>query len=278
ATDSGFIPLSERFQASSTFFEGVGANQFHVGDLDSDGQPEVLIARGGLIRVLSFSETPEIRVVAQITAPLPGAELVAVSAAPAGDDHPALICAVDRSDATVLVCTETEAGAWEITSEVDLQIPSSQRLMLGDWDGDEVLDLAVKASQAVTVLFGGVTSSPLAQLATCASPLDDGRFGLLETMTWDGGETWAHLIDHRYHTLLIQRWDAEAEEWAEVYRFPVFETPGERRRDWDRDLEAINVQPREMAVADINGDGLDDLVLLAHDHLLIYPRREVSEP
>ncbi|MBN1478023.1 VCBS repeat-containing protein, partial [Candidatus Sumerlaeota bacterium] len=55
ATDSGFIPLSERFQASSTFFEGVGANQFHVGDLDSDGQPEVLIARGGLIRVLSFS-------------------------------------------------------------------------------------------------------------------------------------------------------------------------------------------------------------------------------
>lgn len=42
---------------------------------------------------------------------------------------------------------------------------------------------------------------------------------------------------------------------------PAFETPPG---------EGPNNEPREMAVGDLNGDGRDDLVLIAHDRLLIY--------
>jgi hypothetical protein len=47
--------------------------------------------------------------------------------------------------------------------------------------------------------------------------------------------------------------------------------------------EAREFQPSEALIADLTGDGADDLILLAHDRVLIYPQmtqhnRAVSEP
>ncbi len=49
-------------------------------------------------------------------------------------------------------------------------------------------------------------------------------------------------------------------------RFPVFEA-----KSFSRETE-FELEPREAVIADVTGDGRNDLVLLVHDRLLVYPQ------
>jgi hypothetical protein len=274
--DGAWRAVSETHRVPASFFEGVGVNQLWLGDLESDDAPDLLLARGDLIRLLHFSRGPEVEVRAQINAPRPGMAFAAVVGVPGNAEHPPQILALEREESLVLVYERNDAGEWTLETEVDLDLPLPQRLAAGDWNGDGRGDIAVKASGALALAFGGRETPPLEQLATLESPLEEGRLGLIETASWDGDVPYLHAVDHRHHVLLIWRWDGYAQEWTDVFRFPVFETPLEQRRDWEVDLERINVEPRELAVDDVDGDGRDDLVLLAHENVLVYTR--VEEP
>ena len=41
--------------------------------------------------------------------------------------------------------------------------------------------------------------------------------------------------------------------------------------------EPREFEPRQAIIADVSGDGLDDLILLAHDRVLVYPQSDLSE-
>jgi hypothetical protein len=53
--------------------------------------------------------------------------------------------------------------------------------------------------------------------------------------------------------------------WHSVLHFPIFESDPFREAD-----EGGSRQPRELLIADVTGDGREDLLLLIHDKLLIY--------
>jgi hypothetical protein len=72
------------------------------------------------------------------------------------------------------------------------------------------------------------------------------------------------------HTIEILQ--ASETGWDSVMHFPIFETaPGAGRRGGGR-------QPREVRVLDLNNDGLDDLLLLVHDRILLYLQDPVPSP
>ncbi|NUP88440.1 MAG: VCBS repeat-containing protein [Candidatus Sumerlaeia bacterium] len=265
--------LDSRFRIPPTFFEGVGPNQLWVGDLNGDGSPQMLLARAGLVRILSLTSPPNPQVRGQIVVDRPGAQIVAVCALARSTGRPPMIFALDRVSGIVSVAAPGADGQWEVIGEVETDLDSPQRLAVGDWDGDGITDLAAKGAGAVVLLFGGVTHPPLEQLATLGSPLDDGRFGRVETLAWGASGLLAHLTDHRHHVLFAHRWRGAEGGLEELWRFQVFETVNERRGDWDRSLSEITVEPRELAVGDLDEDGLDDLALLSHEHLLIYRGR-----
>lgn len=62
------------------------------------------------------------------------------------------------------------------------------------------------------------------------------------------------------------------EHWQPVMHFQIYDASagaGGRRGG--------NIEPREVLVADVNGDGLDDLLLLIHDRILVYIQDPVPE-
>jgi len=52
-------------------------------------------------------------------------------------------------------------------------------------------------------------------------------------------------------------------------RFKVFEE--KNYRDGDK-RSATSVEPRDLEIADVTGDGKSDLVTLIHDRIIIYPQ------
>ncbi len=82
-------------------------------------------------------------------------------------------------------------------------------------------------------------------------------------MNGDGHANLLLLEQTQFHMFEIL--GQEDEEWKSMIHFPVFETaPGSQRKSNGES------EPRETMIADINGDGLDDIVMLVHDRLLLY--------
>jgi hypothetical protein len=73
------------------------------------------------------------------------------------------------------------------------------------------------------------------------------------------------VTDTRSHNVEILRYRPPARLQSATY-FKLFE---------EKTLNATaapGVEPREMLIVDVTGDGREDLVLLAHDRLLVYPQ------
>ena len=56
-------------------------------------------------------------------------------------------------------------------------------------------------------------------------------------------------------------------DWESGVHFTVFEADPHYQGQ-----RGTTSEPREMVVADVTGDGADDLVLLVHDRVLVYPQ------
>jgi hypothetical protein len=52
-------------------------------------------------------------------------------------------------------------------------------------------------------------------------------------------------------------------------RFKIFEDKGYRD---DKNRGRARVEPRELKIADVTGDGKADLVTVIHDRIIIYPQ------
>jgi hypothetical protein len=71
-------------------------------------------------------------------------------------------------------------------------------------------------------------------------------------------------MDGRRHTLEFLK-SSDQKKWESVLHFKVFEEDLHYRGKKGGALE-----PRDGIIADLNGDGLDDLVVLVHDRFLCY--------
>ena len=75
-------------------------------------------------------------------------------------------------------------------------------------------------------------------------------------------------LDPEHNVVEVLARDEAAKTWVSRLHFRVFETDAHHQ---GRKGEAL--EPREVIVADVTGDGKKDLLLLVHDRVLIYPQQ-----
>ena len=135
------------------------------------------------------------------------------------------------------------------------------------------------AHGAVHLLFlnadGTVSSSTKIASEIGGGPAldDDDRFGTsvaaLGDLNGDGGLDLA-LIDTQAHFIELVRYDSgEADttkRLRKIFSFPVFEEKNFSKQG------AGGAQPREAIIADVTGDKRNDLILLIHDRIIVYPQ------
>lgn len=234
-------------------------------DITGDGRPELLLCQKTFARALQVQDG-RWTVVEQLNPDRTDAELGGlVVLPPQGDAQRPRVALYDRKTRDLLILSAEVDRAYEVNRRVSVGaleligagfLPSVEgaaaRLVLGD--SSKLVCITPDAPPPTLMEHGGFESDVREAYLADAVAGDLNHDGVSEIAVLDTGKANIDLL-----TL------AGPDRMQRVLRFQVFQ--GKRFFD----APESGGEPHEAQVADVTGDGVDDLLLLVHDRLLIYP-------
>jgi hypothetical protein len=246
-------------------------------DIDGDGKPELLLTQKNFLRAVVLQrEAPltnstaagawTFTVKEQINGAGSNSRLAGAAAVPNGTNAIPSLFLLDIERKVLTLCERDSAGVWQVVRNMPLPVSdftSLQRLALGAGKTNAVAFLGLNAV-ACLPLDGQVWD--LTELDGYETPIKDGHLSDVVTgdLGNDGRKDLVFLETARNYLDLVT-FDAH-HKLVPANRWQVFEerTFRGRRSDFP--------EPREAAVADVTGDGKNDLIILVHDRILVYPQ------
>ena len=241
-------------------------------DFDGDEHPELLVADKNFVRALKFDRSdPESAkggwvVVDQINAPRTDINLVALE--PLGTER---LAAADRENGQIVIFERNaENGSWQSGEVITVRGFRFDDLRAGNSGPNNEELLAIGDNGFAVVRLAG--NKFLLSEVTSWRPEDPRElpheFGtgdinndeMMDLVVLDAGLQSARILSL-----------SEARKLMPALAFEVFESrifSGGEPRDFE---------PREVILSDVTGDGREDLVLLAHDRVLLYPQDAPEE-
>lgn len=234
--------------------------------LGSAAVPRVLIAQDNFARSFRLDDQNQWQLLEQFNAAEPNAKVAGVAELNLdGEDGPE-IALVDTGVKRLRILKKSEGtyGPWK---EVELGEFPFVSAHVADLNGDGEEDLLLFGGSRFAVLYAGRTDPELEEIASYETELEKVFFSDIVAGDVNGdGANDLVVIDIRSHYVEILNYD-EKLGLRHALHFKVFE-----EKSFRESHEAAGTEPREGVVADVTGDGLDDLLLLVHDRVLLYPQ------
>jgi len=260
--DGEFEALSGQ-QARDWLLKEVGTEGFALADVTGDDKPEVLLAQGNLARALVVRDGSW-TVVDQYNPEDAGARLTGLAALPAKAGSPRFAM-YDQKSTTLLVFERRPDKTYAV----------AERVPISHYDLTAMGPVSIGADQDVALLLADPK-----RLAVLTQ--DDDAHTLVEKQCYDTESKEAWLADTVVGDVnhdgvrdlaLVDMAKAAIEivtaapggDFLKAFRFQVFQ--GKRFAD-DPETRA---EPRQVLMGDVTSDGIDDIVLLVHDRLIVYP-------
>jgi hypothetical protein len=243
-------------------------------DVDGDGKPELLLPQKNFVRAVVLepaAKTPgatnapvwKFRVKDQINGSASDARITGATAVVNGTNAVPSLFLLDAEHKQLTLCERDAAGVWQVVKNLDLPATAFTSLQTVTLGGAAV---AFTGLNSVAWLPLGGEVWELAKLDDYDTPIKDGY--LNDVVAGDllgGGRKQLVFMETARNYLDLVRFSA-ARKLVPGDRWQVFEQHTFRGRD-----NALP-EPREAAVADVTGDGRNDLIVLVHDRILVYPQ------
>jgi hypothetical protein len=248
-----------------------------LGDVDGDGRSELLLAQKNFLRaVVLQSEVATVgttnrsnwtfRVKEQVNGASSSSKIVGATAVANGTNAVPSLFLLDAERKAVTLCERDGAGVWQAVRNVALPV----------MDFGALQAVALGEKQANTVAFVGLNAvawMPLGGAVWEFKVLDDHetpiRDGFLHDVVTgdlnnDGRRDLVFLETAKNHLDIVTF--EPPHELVSASRWQVFEERTFKSR------RAEVAEPREALIGDVSGDGRNDLVVLVHDRILVYPQ------
>jgi hypothetical protein len=246
-------------------------------DVDGDGKQDLLLPQKNFVRaVILEKQAPAqgstnqpawiFRVKDQINGAAGDSRIVGATAVRNGSNATPSIFLLDAEHTQLTLCERDPAGVWQVVRNIDLPVSDFSALQ----------SVALGGANAQCVAFLGQNSVawlPLAGNVWKLTALDG-----YDTPIKDGylNDVTAGDLNHSGRKQLVFM------ETAKNYLDLVFFSPNHKLVPGDRwqvfeehtfrDLVNSLPEPREALVADVTGDKKDDLIVIVHDRILVYPQ------
>lgn len=240
--------------------------------ISSDGdKTELLVAQEGFARRILL-ENSQWQVLDQYNAAEAGAEVAGSAELNLDGEAGNEIVLIDTGVKKLRVLRK-DANVFRAWREVELGSLDYQTSRVRDLNGDGKNDLLLVGKGQFAVLYAEQTDPELEEVASFETKLDKVFFSDLIAGDLNGdGRPDIALMDTRSHYVEVLSFDP-ARGLQHALSFKVFE-----EKSFSADRTRSGSEPREGIIADVTGDGRSDLLLLAHDRVLLYPQDTGEEP
>ena len=245
-------------------------------DVDGDGKPELLLPQKNFLRAVvlqretlagTSNQGPWVFTVKeQINGAGSNSRLAGAAAVSHGTNAIPSLFLLDAERKALTLCERDGAGVWQVAGNVVLPVSefgSLRSISLGAGKTNAIALLGLNAVGCL-LLQGPVWS--LSEADSYETPIKDGH--LTDVVTGDldnDGRKDLVFLETAKNYLDLVLFNAQ-HKLVPANRWQVFEERSFRGRRSDLP------EPREAVVADVTGDGWNDLIILVHDRVIVYPQ------
>ena len=190
-----------------------------------------------------------------------------------GKDRPAILL-LDGQKGSLQILKSGEDKTYRFEKELDVGKWSSSthlKMKFASLRGGKAKSILLFDSEKfalITVPGKDNIPSHLESLFSYETKIKDGIYGnLAEGDINSDGRSDIAMVEYKNNHIEILTLDTEIKPTVAM-RFKLFETKSYRAKTGGK----ANVEPRELKIDDVTGDGKNDLVTVIHDRIIIYPQ------
>ena len=238
-------------------------------DVDGDGIPEVLLAQKNFLRAVILKKNTAgawtLSVKDQINGASADSRIVGCTSLRGAKGSSADSLFLLDAERKALTLSERDTnGVWQITRNIPLAFSDFNELQSVGIAAASPNSIACLGAAGVGWLALSGSVWELAELDGYETPIKDGRLNdaICGDLNHDGRKDIVFLETQKNHIDIVSL--TAARKLVPGVRWQVFEERTFRSRRND------GSEPREALVADLNGDGKNDLAIIVHDRILVY--------
>ncbi len=244
-------------------------------DVNGDGKPELLLPQKNFIRavVLGQEKSPGgtnqwvFHVQDQINGDQSDSSIVGATAVQSGEGKIPVIFLLDAQYNQLTMCERDTNGVWRVTGNVALPVSSFNSLQSVELGGQNMQSVAFLGQNTMAWLPLGGDVWKFQTLDGYDTPIKDGYLNDLVAgdLTGDGRKDLVFMETAKNYLDIVQ-FDKN-HKLVPGERWQVFEA-----HTFRGDSNAVP-EPREALVANVTGGKKNDLIVLVHDRILVYPQQ-----
>jgi hypothetical protein len=246
-------------------------------DVDGDGKPELLLPQKNFVRAVVLEKQTEttgatnrsawvFRVKDQINGSWSDSHIVGATTLRNGKNAVPSIFLLDAEHNSLTLCERNAAGVWQVKRNVELPVSDFNNLQSVSLGGPDMQSIALSGQNAMAWMALGGEVWGLDALDGYDTPVKDGYLndvstgdlnhnGRKELIFLETGKNYLDIVNFTSHHKLVP-----------AVRWQVFE-----QHTFRGSTDALP-EPREAVVANVTGGKKNDLVVVVHDRILVYPQ------
>jgi len=263
-------------KAQASLIKDATLSSIAVADVDAKAGKELLVAQTNFARSLIFADSQNWTIIDQYNARGKENQVSAVAAFhldDKGSDQPAILLLDGQKgqlqllkadiDKTYRFEKELDVGKWNTAA-------THLKMVFAPLTGDSVNSILLFDSEKFAIVTPADTGNlpqHLEQKFGYETKIKDGAYGNLITGDINSdGRIDIIMVEYKNNHIEILALDADMKP-TPAMRFKLFE-----RKSYTDKKEKARIEPRELKIADVTGDGKNDLITVIHDRIIIYPQ------